>query len=236
METAVLLHGFAFNSLQMTQIHRQLKRSQLFDEVIAVDFYNFPVNINRRAYTINSPILRVENGIIEREGTIVENVYNQIKPHSDSNLHLMGYSMGGLVGRALNLAYKKLKIRSMLSIASPNNGTEISGFRALIGDPLEVMGNIYQLEQMRKNSKFIGWLNNSSEDFTHLGVVGSRGSQRLSQFDGLVEHKDVIQPNMRMIDLGDWEKEIDHFNIIAWQSLVGSKVRDAVLEEYVYLV
>lgn len=129
----------------MTFVKRALKKSNLFDQVIVLRLYNSWYGLRTKRYSIISPIIHVDENLnYDTTQSLVEHVHKQIKKNMNSDIdvvHLLGHSMGGLVLRSFLKSIiianpdgwlynnNSPSIGSMLQLATPNQGTEITSLR-----------------------------------------------------------------------------------------------------------
>ncbi|MEA4924496.1 MAG: alpha/beta fold hydrolase [Syntrophomonadaceae bacterium] len=106
-ELVILVHGFNNGEADMYPMQQYLKKRGYI------------------AVTVNLPLrfLSLEKGIAE-----FENQFKQIEMEYGfcGKIHLVGYSMGGLVVRAYLAKHLVPKLGRCLLIATPNNGTKLA--------------------------------------------------------------------------------------------------------------
>lgn len=125
----------------MKAIAATFKQTDYFDQILNLRNYDSIWGILPRKYNIATPILRFEEDHPIIEGTLVENVLQQLRTKIDpaiTELHFLGHSMGGLVIRALIKAVimpdpanwlfdgNSPAVKSVVLLATPNQGTEVT--------------------------------------------------------------------------------------------------------------
>lgn len=154
-ELVVLLHGIFNSGFRLFFLHRRLLREGY--DVLNISYPSHGGPIEEIASHIAPIIAR--------------------KHDPNSTLHLVGYSMGGLVARAYLMRDDAIRPRSLLCIGSPNQGTTYVDevlkrpltawiFRILSGKP----GS-----QMATSSSFIASLGPAHSDVT-TGVIAGDGA------------------------------------------------------------
>lgn len=102
----VMLHGILRSSLHMKNLENLLKNNGY--EVFNLDYPSTKKDIQSIATKVNEQVqdLCVENKAI----------------------HYIGYSMGGLILRAMLADYKPKNLGKVIQLASPNHGSEVADF------------------------------------------------------------------------------------------------------------
>jgi len=233
----VIVHGFAGNSAHMSAIHRILTRIGFFDFVYSLNLYR------NNVYTVHSPIIDFDDTTPVLEGSLVESAYEQLQrlDFFSGSLHFLGYSLGGLVIRALlkEVIKKDLgwlndygpHVGSVLMLATPNQGAIKEGFVRRYGMVTR------EVDQMESDSLFLDWLNSSPnyvDEVPHYSMIGTQNNQGFVDYDGLVEKKASVVPGIKSVDIGPVSDKINHFNIIAWNDREPATkfVKDVVLDHY----
>jgi pimeloyl-ACP methyl ester carboxylesterase len=103
-ESVLLLHGIARTSRHMRRLKKHFE---------ALGYHVLSLNYPSRKFPLKDLAAFVE-GIVERQVP------------KDNTLHIIGYSMGGLVARAYLHRSKRENIGRVLLLATPNGGSEIA--------------------------------------------------------------------------------------------------------------
>ena len=105
-EQVILLHGIARSSNHMKKVAKFLRKN------------------NYTVYNLDYPSTKL------KLQDLTEYLHKQISKHIDPNLtvHLIGYSMGGLLIRMYLNKYKIKNLGKVIQLATPNQGSEVADF------------------------------------------------------------------------------------------------------------
>jgi len=155
-EIAILVHGFNNDESDMYPLKQHLG------------------SVGYEAITINLP-LRF-SALDECIALFEDEFYQQLSGFNDfEKIHLVGYSMGGLVVRSFLAKNKVPKLGRCVLIATPNQGTKLADMSEKLLKPL---GQIYKpIKSLKTNSLDIGDpLNTPGPE---IGVIAGNTSKHL---------------------------------------------------------